>query len=340
MDDNCDDAKKTGLDPRPLPSKRPQLMVCAVLTAIAVVGLALGLGLGLGLKHGQGEGTPGPSPSATHSPAPSPTALWQPAVNVSWQIVLNQALAVDDTSSTVEPDVEVFDIDMFLHQNTSVVKNLHRLGKKVICYFSAGTYEPNRPDSSQFQSSDQGKALELWPDERWLNLSSPSVRSIMVSRIQIASDMGCDAIDPDNVDGYQWNNNGLDLTSIDSIKFVKFLTREANKRNLSVGLKNADDIITDVLSYVQFAVNEECADTETSKSGDTCQLTAKFIQASKPVFHIEYPASAPTVSSSDSKAACSAPDSTNFSTVLKTMDLSGWVEFCNGQTANTSVVSG
>ncbi|KAK0707732.1 glycoside hydrolase superfamily, partial [Lasiosphaeris hirsuta] len=244
--------------------------------------------------------------------------VWQPQVDASWQIVLDQALNIDDGNPAVEPDVDVFDIDMFLHQNATTIANLHKLGKRAICYFSAGSYENDRPDSHKFQQSDLGNELSGWPGERWLNLSSPSVRDIMAARIEIASQMGCDAIDPDNVDGYQ-NDNRLDLTSDDSVEFVNFLVDTASQYKLAVGLKNAGDIIPDVLSRVHFAVNEQCAQF------DNCGTFRPFIKAKKPVFHIEYPPSAPSsVSTADSSDACTATGASHFSTLMKTKALDGW----------------
>lgn len=187
--------------------RRRTIIILAAVIAVIVLGLALGLGLGLGLHHGGGDGeeeTPTPSSTSTPIPTPSstPEGVWQPAVNASWQIILSKTLEVDENDPAVEPDVAVFDIDMFLHQNNSVIESLHKLGKKVICYFSAGSYEDYRPDSWKFKKSDLGSELDGWPGEYWLNLSSPDVRSIMASRIEIASQIGCDAVDPDNVDGF------------------------------------------------------------------------------------------------------------------------------------------
>jgi hypothetical protein len=97
--------------------------------------------------------------------------------------------------------VEIFDIDLFTNSNETI-SLLHDLGKKVICYFSGGSYEPYRPDSSQFQSQDMGKALDGWGDEKWLDIRSQRVRDIMAERVKLAHEKGCDAVDPDNVDGY------------------------------------------------------------------------------------------------------------------------------------------
>ena len=73
--------------------------------------------------------------------------------------------------------------------------------KTVVCYFSAGTYEPWRDDKAAFDKADYGKKMEEW-DEWWLDLKRSNVKRIMEARIKRAADAGCHAIDPDNIDGY------------------------------------------------------------------------------------------------------------------------------------------
>ena len=171
--------------------------------AILVIALGLGLGLGLGITRMQSNGS-NSAPQNTTIPTVNPPvngSFWQPNRNISWQIVLENPIELNSSSASISPNVDVFDIDLFTNSET-VLQSLHQLGKKVICYFSAGSYEPNRPDSSRFQSSDMGNGLTGWKGERWLNISSANVRSIMTARIQLAAQKGCDGIDPDNVDGY------------------------------------------------------------------------------------------------------------------------------------------
>jgi hypothetical protein len=122
--------------------------------------------------------------------------LWQPAVGTKWQIVISQPV---DTSVSVAPsDADVWDIDLF-YATAEDVSAIKSQGKKVICYFSAGSAENWRPDYSSFQQSDIGSGLEGWEGENWLNIRSSSVLDVMKSRIQMAADKGCDAIDPDNM---------------------------------------------------------------------------------------------------------------------------------------------
>ncbi|KAL3469350.1 endo alpha-1,4 polygalactosaminidase [Aspergillus californicus] len=261
------------------------------------------------------------------SPIPDKTCLnnrasiWQPPAGTSWQIVLSSALT--DTT----PDVEIFDIDLFDNTKETITE-LHTLGKKVICYFSAGTYEDWRADESAFLESDLGANLDDWEGERWLDLASDNVRSIMASRLDVAVQKGCDGVDPDNVDAYDNDNGGIGMTEDNSIDFVNWLAGEAHTRGLSIGLKNAGAIIPDVIENMQWSVNEQCVEY------DECDTYATFVEADKPVFHIEYPKGEDTnnqkdVSASVEEGNCDGfGQSGLFSTLLKNMILDDWYQGC------------
>lgn len=96
----------------------------------------------------------------------------------------------------------VWDVDLF-DTPASTISQLKAQGKTVLCYFSAGTYEPYRPDVGNLTAADLGASLPDWPDERWLNVKSPTVISLMQSRIQLAASKGCSAVDPDNMGKYR-----------------------------------------------------------------------------------------------------------------------------------------
>lgn len=243
---------------------------------------------------------------------------------------------------TIAPNVDVYDVDLF-NTPTDAISALHDRGKHVICYFSAGSLENWRSDASQFPAADVGSGLKGWSGESWVRTGSPTVRAIMANRIALAASKGCDAIDPDNVDGYvgsktvkektgtdapQNNDNGLGLTQADAVDYVKFLSSTAAKYKLSTGLKNAGDIIPSVISSVAFSVNEQCAEY------NECGVFSAFVSAGKPVFHIEYPGDAPNPTGDEINQACNSNGSKGFSTVLKNMNLDKWVQYCNGQKAN------
>lgn len=126
------------------------------------------------------------------------------------------------------------------------------------------------------------------------------------------------------------------MTEEDSVDFVKFLSETAASYNMSTGLKNAADLIPSVLDYVHFSVNEECV------LYSECDTFSPFVEAGKPVFHIEYPAGAPNkIASSDMDEICShkgnATGTEGFSTVIKKLKLDGWVEYCSGKTYTTEM---
>lgn len=127
------------------------------------------------------------------------------------------------------------------------------------------------------------------------------------------------------------------MTQDDSISFMRFLAQEASKYGLMTGLKNAGAIIDDVIDYVQFSVNEQCSQY------DECDQFTAFPNASKPIFHIEYPAGEDNtdLKSFDTNSisrycdlgdGVSSADQGGFNTVLKYMNLSGFVQYCDQKT--------
>jgi hypothetical protein len=127
--------------------------------------------------------------------------VWQPEVGAKWQIMIfnNISIALEDKSTPPEPaDADIWDVDLF-NTPREVFQTLHAQGKKVICYFSAGTAEDWRPDYQKFTPEAIGEPMNCWPGEKWIDYRTDNVWSIMQKRIQLASNKGCDAIDPDNL---------------------------------------------------------------------------------------------------------------------------------------------
>ena len=177
-------------------------------------------------------------------------ALEKPAVDVS--ILSSWYYQVSGTLQS--PSAAVYDIDMFENDSNSI-QALKAAGHKVICNISAGTFEASRPDASSFSSSDLGKSVG--GSERWLDTRSPSVRSIMVARLDLAKSKGCDGVDLDNVDAYS-NNSGFPLTSATQIDYNQFLAFAAHDRHLIVALKNAVDLVSSLVNVFDFAIAEQC----------------------------------------------------------------------------------
>lgn len=140
-----------------------------------------------------------------------PFTLWSRAdvpkfpAGSSWDIKLAGGADLSGVQGVGGDDFQIIDIDLFDNSKETIAE-LKRT-KKVICYFSAGSKEGWRPDASKFKDADTRNAVGGgpngdWPDEVWVDVTSENVKSIMKSRIELAAKNGCDAVDPDNVDGF------------------------------------------------------------------------------------------------------------------------------------------
>lgn len=207
---------------------------------------------------------------------------------------------------------QVYDIDLF-DTPTSTIQSLRSRGKIVHCYFSAGSYEDWRPDKSRFPSSVLGKAMDGWPGERWVDVRASGLRTVLLARLDLAKSKGCSGVDPDNVDGYG-HDTGFPLKQSDSVNFIRWLSTEAHARGLTVGLKNGIEILSQVASAMDWAVNEQC--NEYSE----CSEYRAFIASGKPVFNVEYKGTLSSI--------CSRTKPLRISTIKAPLSLNGPSERC------------
>jgi hypothetical protein len=235
--------------------------------------------------------------------APIKNGNWyQPAPFVTWQWQL---------LGTVNKNynVELYDIDLF-DSSQALILELQSTGKKVICYFSAGSYESWRADASEFTRQDYGNALAGWEEEKWLDIRSNNVQRIMKKRLDLASEKGCDGVEPDNMDGYE-NNSGLNLTANEQLAYNRFIANEAHQRQLSVALKNDLAQITQLVNYYDFAINEQCFEFA------ECEMLTPFINQNKAVLNSEYKSSY----INDKSTVCSRSLELKFSTLMLPLNL-------------------
>lgn len=230
--------------------------------------------LSLLVNCGSGSSSNSSDSSAPPADPPITTGNWyQPSVLITWQWQLQGAV---NTSY----NVDIYDIDLF-DSSAALIQQLQQSGKKVICYFSAGSYEEWRSDADQFSADDLGNPLDGWAGERWLDIRSDNIRTIMKNRLDLAVQKGCDGVEPDNMDGYS-NNPGFTFTATDQLGFNRLIANEAHLRSLSIGLKNDLDQISELVDYYDFAVNEQCFEYQ------ECSLLAPFINNGKAVLNTEY----------------------------------------------------
>lgn len=213
-------------------------------------------------------------------------------------------------------NVAVYDVDLVETKPTEI-DALHAAGRKVICYFSAGSWESFRPDAGDFPAAVKGNPLDPpFADELWLDIRATAVRDIMKKRLDLAVTKKCDAVEPDNVDGYS-NDNGFGLTAANQLDFNKFIAAEAHARGLSVGLKNDIEQLPDLVTFFDWALNEECF---TYTECDA--YTPTFIKAGKAVFHAEY------VDQGQLSAVCAVTKPLQISTIIKNIELDAFRVAC------------
>ena len=198
---------------------------------------------------------------------------YKPNVQTSWEIQLQGDLKTNY-------DVTLYDVDLF-DTSVTTIQALKNSGRKVICYFSAGSYEDWRIDKDTFPPEVLGNTLAHHATEKWLDISNVALAPVMQARLDLAVQKGCDGVDPDNMDGYA-NDTGFELSMDDQLAYDIFIANEARKRGLSVGLKNNLNQITKLEPYYDFSINEQC------HRYNECDMLLPFIQNNKPVFSIEY----------------------------------------------------
>lgn len=204
-------------------------------------------------------------------------------------------------------------LDLF-DTSTSTINSFKKQGKKVICYFSAGTYENWRSDKGRFPSSVKGNSVDGWAGEQWVDVRSSTVLNIMKARLDLAKNKGCTGVDPDNVDGFD-NSTGFGISKSHSINYLKNLAREAKARGLTIGLKNSAEIASSLSSTMNFAVVEECFEY------NECNRYSSFAKSNKPVFLIEY--------SSASRSKCNKADNMDMNLAFFDLDLDGSMKVCH-----------
>jgi len=208
-------------------------------------------------------------------------ARWIPKQGTTWNDVL-----ADKNFDVTKEVADVIEVDY--ETSAEKIEYYHSYGKKVICYFSGGTIESWRRDYDKYLAVPGlvRNTYSIWDDERWLDYRVDGYKELVISRIQVAIDNKCDAIEVDNMDGYQikdvkqWSNP---LTPEDTVKYAKWLAQTAHELGISIGLKNIAGLLPQVGEYFDFAVNESCVNYK-----NECSLYKDFVSSGKAVFAITY----------------------------------------------------
>jgi hypothetical protein len=261
---------------------------------------SVGVVLSLALTGGEPACAPPP-----RQVVPVPAASWARSPTPTWQVQLRGELDL-----TVPADV--FELDAF-STAAADVDTLHTAGRRVICYVNAGAYEPGRPDSGRFPANALGAAASR-AGERWLDIRRwPALQPVLEDRLRLCRGKGFDAVAFDNVDGYA-QGSGFPVTYDEQLVFNRRLAALARTLGLSPGLKDDLDQVVALEPDFDFAVNTECF------RHDECERLRPFVDAGKPVFHLEY--DVPTAE------FCPTTRGWGFASIRKRPELDAWREPC------------
>jgi hypothetical protein len=200
---------------------------------------------------------------------------WEPTpTTAAWQWQLQGKI---DTSVPAA----VYDVDGFeVPQGT--VEQLHRLGRKVVCYLDVGSWETYRPDAAQFPKSVIGRRYEGFPDERWLDIRRFRLfAKPLKHRFDLCARKGFDAVEPDNIAGWE-NRTGFPITRPAQFRFNRWIASQVHARGMAVALKNDGGQAKELVDDFDFAIVEQCFQYE------ECGPYRTFVQHDKAVFETEY----------------------------------------------------
>ena len=246
--------------------------------------------------------------SATASGAASAAAGadWRPAPGTTWQWQLSGP--VDTTVDAQEYDIDLFDTPQ------ETIDALHFADRRVVCHFSAGSYEVRRPDAGSFPRRVRGDSLDPpYASERWLDIRTAAVRRAMEARLDLAASKQCDGVEPDHLDGSE-SDTGFNLKVRDQRAYNRFIAEQAHERRLAVGLKNNAGQVRALEPSFDFAVVEQCFEFE------ECSKFRAFVDGGKAVFAAEYDANPAEL--------CPAAAEIGFSAILKQLDVGAPLVAC------------
>jgi hypothetical protein len=230
-------------------------------------------------------------------------ARWMPTPTTApWQWQLQGTI---DTSVPAS----VYDVDGF-ETPKGTVEALHRQGRKVICYLDVGSWENYRPDKAEFPRSVRGNKYEGFPNERWLNIGRFHLfEKPLKQRFNMCAQKGFDAVEPDNIAGWEpENNTGFQITRAQQLRFNRWVAEQVHARGMSVALKNDGRQAAELAPDFDFAIVEECFQYH-----ECSYYKNTFINEGKAVFEAEYELSA--------SEFCPKARKIDFSSILKDVEL-------------------
>jgi len=224
----------------------------------AVAAWACALVLGAGGAFGAGEA--------------GARARWSPPAHLTWYWQLQGRVRVENVAAS--------DIDGFDNGGAEVAR-LHRLGQHVVCYVDVGSWERWRPDAGRFPASVMGRS-NGWPGEKWLDIRQLGVlEPIMRARFAMCARKGFDAVEPDNMDGFE-NPTGFHISAAQQLTYDRWVARTVHRLGMSVFEKNDPEQAAQLEPSFDGVLDEQC------NQYHECGSFRSYLLAGKPVLNAEY----------------------------------------------------
>ncbi len=234
---------------------------------------------------------------------------WQPAPNARFDWQLTEPFELNRAT-------DVLDLDLY-DAKSEDLRTLKNRGVRLVCYINVGAWEDWRAYAQNFPTHVFGQAYQGWPGERWLDIRDiEALAPILTARFDLCRDRGFDAVEPDNIDGYE-NTTGFSLSRADQVHFNLWLAQLAHERGLSIALKNTADLLPELVGVYDWALTEDCF------AQDWCGSMAPVVEAGKAVFAVEY-----TDQPLDWTATCAKAKALGIRAILKSRNLDGWLMRC------------
>lgn len=214
------------------------------------------------------------------------------------------------------PFADVIDLDLF-DASAGDVAALKAKGAYLVCYVNVGAFEDWRPDKDAFPAQVIGEKYDGWAGERWLDIRHiEALDPVLNRRFELCKSKGFDAIEPDNLDGFQ-TRTGFPLTRADQVKFNLWIADKAHALGLGIGIKNVPDLLPELASSFDFALLEDCF------VQGWCGEFAQFRASGKAVFAVEY-----TDNHIKMSALCAEMKALGFGGLLKNRNLDRFEKRC------------
>ncbi|MEU6076694.1 endo alpha-1,4 polygalactosaminidase [Micromonospora sp. NPDC047074] len=208
------------------------------------------------------------------TPPGAPTA-WPAASAGRWQWQWQVSGVLD-----LAVDADVFLLDP-VTTTAAQTAELRSRDRRLVCQVHVGSVLPTDPDAERFPAAVRGAAARR-PQSRWLDVRQwDTLRPVLADRFRLCRGKGFGAVALADADGYA-RRSGFPLDFDDQLLFNRRLAELARSLSLSPGLVNDVAQVAALAPDFDFAVNEECVRL------DQCAKLLPFVEAGKPVFHVEY----------------------------------------------------